>query len=282
MYLERPGAIRCIVPSTQTPVSFLIDGEDTHRLFVELREAVFGACEGTCFGRAALEERYAPESNAGFTAQELAHLVSCRTCLDQVNVILDLPLLEERTPESGLDRDNKSGPNDTDGQGGATPITRKRPSGDGGSRREVPTRSGFQRSMQQLFEHRPDSLQIAVDGETRTSQKVTAETNELHLKLARKEEPSFIEVFSEQGFCLAYLHVDDPGLSDQLEQVETITLSDNRSLVLTLSFAAEVPIVHVVYRDPVIVEMDPMEAAVETEASAPAASPGRLRTSRSR
>ncbi len=245
--LERPEAIRCIVPTSKPSISFSKIGEDTQQLFSELQEAVFSAIEGECFDRVALERRYAEGVEpAGMTTQELSHLVSCRTCLERVNAILHLPMLVDRSPEDGIDRDSSSG---TGGESG---------SGNTGMRKKLskkgPSIRKLERRARELFEHRPGSLEIVVDGDVRSSQKITAEINELHLKLAHKEEPSFIEVLSEQGFCMAFLQVEPPIAARDLEQVETALFSDDRSLVLTLSFAAEGPIVHVLYRDPVMAQ----------------------------
>ncbi len=271
--LKRPGAIRSISSGASAILSFFGEGEGTQKLFSELQGAIFSAVEGPCFERSALEQRYAADSEApGLTALELSHLVSCRACLDEVNSILHLPLLKERSPEHGLDRDNNiSG---SGGTGAKGPQNRWK-------RGKGPSLDKIDRLAKEHFEHRPSKLQIAIDGEVRASQKIVAEVNELHLKLTRKEEPSFIEVFSEQGFCLAYLHVEDPVLSDQLEQVETILLSDDRSLTLTLTFAADVSIIHVLYCDPVLAES--VREEIEEQAlnsialhRKPAVAPGKL------
>jgi RNA polymerase sigma factor (sigma-70 family) len=267
LHLERPGVLRSIAPSAAPLAAQSSEHQDTQGLFAELQQMIFDAVEGECFGRSALKQRYAGDGKLpSLTAGELSHLVSCKVCLDQVNTILQLPLLKDRSPEYGLDRDNPSGPTSgpTSGSGdaGGSGVTEMRKR----SPKKSPPTHKLERRAREIFEHRPDRLQIAIDGEIRTSQKVTAENNELHLKLARKEEPSFIEIFSEQGFCLAYLDVEAPASSDQLEQVETVTLSDNRSLTLTVTFAAEVPIVHVIYRDPVMAEdADEDEYAEEAE-----------------
>jgi DNA-directed RNA polymerase specialized sigma24 family protein len=240
--LERPEALRCILPTNKPSISFSTKGEDTQGLFAELQGAIFSAAEGECFDRAALERLYAAESGVvGLTTQELSHLVSCRACLDAVNVILHLPLLAERSPENGIDRDGSGSSRGA----GITPI-RKKVGEKGLDKRKL------ERRARELFEHRPASLEIAVDGRVRTSQRVTAEINELHLRLAhKKEEAFFIEIFSEQRFCMIFLQVEEPSSADKLEQAETVLLSDGRSLSLTLRFAADGPIVHVLYRDPV-------------------------------
>jgi hypothetical protein len=108
--------------------------------------------------------------------------------------------------------------------------------------------------MREFLEHRPLSLEVAINGETRTTQRVTAEVSELELKLNRTEEPAFIEVFSEQGVRLAYLHVAEPTSCPDLAQHECVELSDGRSLDLRLSCANDLSTVRVVYRDPVFAQ----------------------------
>lgn len=256
LFLERPDAIRCIVPSRNLSLLFSKKGESAHPLFRELQEAIFSAVEGKCLDRAGLERRYgALNADAGLSTQELSHLVSCRICLDRVNKILGLPLLAERTPEDGIDRDRTSGPG-ANGAGGGD-MRRK-------MTRKAPSIRKMERRARELFEHRPSSLEIVVDGEVRTSQRVTAEVNELRLRLGSREEPSLIEVQSEQLYCLACLPVENPDCSERLRQVETVSLSDGRSLTLTVSFGPDDLIVHVLYRDPVMVEMGEADTAIES------------------
>lgn len=260
LLLQRPDVLRFISRNLKAPISFPREEEGTQKVFSELQEAIFSAAEGECLDPKVLEERYkADGEREGWTTQELSHLVSCRTCLDRVNAILELPLLEDRSPEDGIYRD---GGGTGSGVSGDSGIPKK------SSKKKPPTRR-LERRARELFEHRPAKLQIVVDGEVRTSQKVTAEINELQLALARKETPSFIEVMSEQGFCLACLQVDGPDSADRLEQAETSTFSDNRSLVLTLSFASEVPIVHVFYQDPLMSEVEVVQPGPLTVAVRP-------------
>jgi RNA polymerase sigma factor (sigma-70 family) len=254
LLLQRPDVLRFISRNLKAPVSFPREEEGTEKVFAELQEAIFNAPEGECLDPKVLEERYAADgAHAGLTTQELSHLVSCRACLDRVNTILGLPLLEDRSPEDGIYRDS-GGPGG--GGGSRATGTPKKP-----AKKEPPVRR-LKHRARELFEHRPAKLQIVVDGEVRASQKVTAETNELQLALARKEKPSFIEIMSEQGFCLACLQVDDPDSADRLEQAETSVFSDNRSLVLRVSFASEVPIIHVLYQDPLMSEAEVVQPDV--------------------
>lgn len=60
-----------------------------------LQELIFASPAGDCLQFADLQTIYFRESMELPTAQ-LAHLVSCRDCLDQTNQFLELPLLSER------------------------------------------------------------------------------------------------------------------------------------------------------------------------------------------
>lgn len=251
LHLERPNVLRPFASESQRTHFHSVLSDDSQTLFQEMRQAILRSCVGECFGRQELERRYKASPDAGFTTAELAHLVSCSECLDTANAILGLPLLADRSPDDAIGRDDSQGPDG--GSPGPVELTshsskrRKKV-------KEAELRSRLERKMREVFEHRPQSLQIAVNGKLRTSQKVTSELSEFHLKLSRTEKLAFIEVLSEQGIRMAYLHVFDPELQQGLMQSGHIALSDNRSLDLTLSFLGDTPSIHVVYRDPVIGE----------------------------
>ena len=63
---------------------------------------------GKRFGLETLRAKYAA-SDQHFNAEELAHLVSCRSCLDQANGILELLPLDERSPDETIDRNTPPG-----------------------------------------------------------------------------------------------------------------------------------------------------------------------------
>jgi DNA-directed RNA polymerase specialized sigma24 family protein len=258
LHLERPNVLRSFTPKPQRTSFLSALSDDSQTLFLEMQQAIFRSCAGVCFGREALERRYKESQDAGFTTAELAHLVSCSRCLDAANVILGLPLLGDRSPDDAIGRDDSQGPD-----GGSTGPVELPYSGPKRRKKtqEAKLRNRLERKMREVFEHRPQSLQIAVNGRVRTSQKVTSELSEFHLKLGRTEKLAFVEVLSEQGIRIAYHHVFDPALQQGLEQSEHIALSDDRSLDLTLSFLGDTPSVHVVYRDPVMAEEMAEDAA---------------------
>lgn len=249
--LERPGILSNIESSRERSGVVHSIHDNPFRLFRDLREKIFSSCAGECFGRIALKTRYADDalefSISGFSIEELAHLVSCRVCLDDANAILGFPLLEERSPDEVLGRDNPPGPG---ARGGGVPVlvprTNKR-NNDGDRRKRR-----AERLARAIDEHRPQRLLIAVDGDIRASQKITAALSELHVKLRRDEKPAFVEVLSEQGICMAFMLITEPGTESSLDCDLSLELSDGRMLELTVSFAGETPMIRVDYRDPLL------------------------------
>jgi hypothetical protein len=102
-------------------------------------------------------------------------------------------------------------------------------------------RTRLKRCAEEVDQHRPQRLFIVVDGEVRASQKVTAVLNELRVELGRAEKPSFIEVLSEQGICLAFVIVQQPAPERDLYQSHETTLSDDRAIKIVTSFTEETP-----------------------------------------
>ncbi|GGG99467.1 RNA polymerase sigma factor [Silvibacterium dinghuense] len=249
MDLQRPGAIRSINEKRdqKTRVSNGNGAENEQHLFHALRTRIFASCAGECFGRSTLESKYA-QLGQNFTTQELAHLVSCTICLDHANRILGLPLLEDRSPDDAIGRDTPQGP---DGTAGSLPTLISNRS----SRKKKDLerrRTQLKRCAEEVDQHRPQRLFIVVDGEVRASQKVTAALSELRVELGRSEKPSFIEVLSEQGICLAFVIVQQPAPEGDLYQSHETALSDDRAIKVVTSFTEETPAIQVVYRDPLV------------------------------
>jgi len=259
--LERPGVLQQIgsapKPKMQAPVAI----DDSQSLFLSLRARIFKSCSGRCFGVDQLRARY-EQPDHSFTTDELAHLVSCIICLDQANQILGLPLLDERSPDDTIGRDTPQGPGSS-GTSAPTllPSRLRRRKSDSEQRRKQ-----MQRCVLEANQHRPQRLLIAVDGDIRASQRVTAQLSELQVELSRAEKPSFIEVLSEQGICLAFVLVQAPNVNGDLYQSQDAELSDDRMMSIVVSFTTEMPTIQVVYRDPLVVAE---EDAVLNDASNP-------------
>jgi hypothetical protein len=114
-YLRSPQSLRCIGAGK---VHRLARGDfrsDTEGILVALRNPTFAASKAACIPHDVLRRMY----EAGLEPVHktiLAHMVSCRPCLDTVNQILRLPLLSTRDPMEMTGRDNRR-PDDPDGSG---------------------------------------------------------------------------------------------------------------------------------------------------------------------
>lgn len=65
-------------------------------LIGELRQMIFNSRQGKCLQAEELRGIYKSGNEETLSTSKLAHIVSCRSCLDTVNLLLDLPLLSER------------------------------------------------------------------------------------------------------------------------------------------------------------------------------------------
>ncbi|HEY2972629.1 MAG TPA: hypothetical protein VGJ48_08960, partial [Pyrinomonadaceae bacterium] len=205
----------------------------------ELRQSIFTARSGDCRNEEQLRTLYAAEP--ALSTEYLSHIVSCSHCLDEINALLGLPSLAERFPMETFGRDPKppggSGPGD-EGGGGMS-----------GGKTIDKLKQVSRRRMTDVLEHRPKELRVAVNGYVLGSQSVSAESNKLALSVNLNERVGFVEVFSEQGFCLMFSNVGAPP-DGALEQESHVELSEGRTLDLNLNFTGPWPTVDVVYHDP--------------------------------
>jgi RNA polymerase sigma factor (sigma-70 family) len=227
-------------------------------LLSELRQMIFASRRGDCLSRDQLHSLYQrskrddqTEEMVAMSCGELAHLVSCVACLNEVNSMLKLPPLSQRylTDLSGKD------PGDRGGDGGSST---------GGGPRQVPKSAKARKLIEsgrlddwdedarEAFEHKPQELCVAVNGYLLGSQRVGLEQNDLTLSLNPEEKPTFVEVFSEQGIRLSLMSIGDPPPEGTGEQRLQVKLSDARELELTLHFTEPFMTLRVAYHDPAL------------------------------
>lgn len=218
-----------------------------------VQRAIFDSDYGTCRSASEIAHLYAPAAPS-LDADTLAHIVSCRTCLDRINGLLGLPSLCERHPDDGLGggRRPPRGPN------GGGPST--------GSGRETREETGEEtreqiglRRARDVSTRRPTELRIAVNGIVVGGQQVRDSDVSQHLTVQTGERLGFVEVLDERDDRLLLLSVEaaPDGAIDQSAHVE---LSDRRELGVTVSFASTWPIVTVTYKIP---QAAPIRATTE-------------------
>ena len=251
LFLENPDGLVFMskaasetTPGTASLQATMRAHSSTGDLFQELRTQIFRSVQGKCFSREELAALYAPDNHLTIDCAQLAHLVSCAICLDEVNKTLRLPTLAERNPFDVIGRDPRSKGGDG-GKGGSS---------GGGGVGSTPAGTFARRSRRETrvtFEHRPEELQFSANGFVVGSLNIDSERSEQTISINLDEKISFVEVFSEQGMRLLLMNVEPPP-DGPATQTLKVLLSDNRSLQLSLNFDGHWPTLHTLYYDPLL------------------------------
>lgn len=250
LYCQNPEALSFMrkgEASHPTEVGF---GRVTPDILAELRHAIFQSRRGECPSVNDLERLFTSGDRAPVNTGTLAHVVSCLSCLDEINRLLGLPALSSRWEAEATAPDKRSKGGDGRGTGGGASSAN----------------SFIKRSRQrakQVFEHRPKELRISVNGFVLGEQRISSELSELALSVNLDERIGFVEVYSEQDVRLFFLSIEPPpdGLVEQVSRVE---LSDGRALDLMLNFSDTWPKLRMIYHDPLLCETDQQsESAAE-------------------
>lgn len=206
---------------------------DLTRAFAEM---IFSSTYGSCLSVEELKRLYSSETKEAIDTKPLAHIVSCRKCIDNVNELLGLSPLSERYSIDFIGKD--------DGGSGNRP-------GNGGSmngnfdEKVLPI---WRCSSREIFEHQPRQLIVSVNGEAEKSQLIESGRTSIKLKLELSESPQFIEIFSEQMVRFASFYLAD------LENIETQKLScdfsDDRKISLNLIKETSEILIETIYEDP--------------------------------
>ncbi len=252
LFMNEPGRLRFVnarrIAEEDEIKSFSSGGD----LMTELRRMIFLSCQGVCPSPHELSEIYSSGHSEALTTARLAHIVSCPTCLDKVNFMLGLPLLDERS-QPGPDReppDDGSGSGGSGGSGGGTSDGTS-----GGGSADLRQRLG--RHLREISEHKPQELRIAVNGFVVSSLKISSDVTELDLNLHPGEPVEFIEIFSEQDVQMLFL---SSGKGSEAEQWAWIELSEGRTLAAFLRLYG--PSLRVVYKDPSPEELSSSQEAL--------------------
>jgi DNA-directed RNA polymerase specialized sigma24 family protein len=238
-FLTRPESLHFLGSNNRpaTPFSRRHLPESPSAMFAELNRRIFAEPEGPCFAPGRLELLYASNSEEQLTTQDVAHLASCKACLERANRLLRLLGLPLQFSDDFND------PNDD-----------KPPRSTGGSKQEPLTR--MRKKARDIHEHRPKRLELVVDGEVHSAQQITSATSRFQIKLKSASLPSFIEVRSEQKLRLLCLDVENYDVLESSQLQAEATLSDNRALALELNLGGGSPFVDVSYYDPLLEVVD--------------------------
>ncbi len=231
-YLNRPGVLRFLSRGEgRSPTFPRYLPEQPEALFAELQRRIFSETEGTCLPPDELQDRYLRPDAPAFSTQEVAHLASCRACLNHASRLLGLPDLTLRFFTEGDPPADTNPPSARTGDEGLKKLRRK---------------------LRETYEHRPKKLQIVVDGEVRGVQTITSASSNLQIALPPLSQPGFVEVLSEQGVGLLYFDLQQETLEVPAPRVTAVDLSDDRQLSVSLTLAGGAPVIDVSYYDPLL------------------------------
>jgi DNA-directed RNA polymerase specialized sigma24 family protein len=221
LYLAEPGKLqftnRELPPNP--PVSWT--ALPSPALFNELREAILAAREGQCLPEEELLAHYQSSRPSAISCPLLSHIVSCERCLSLIDLHFKRPTLKDREPLDSLSSISDGHHSDVQGVIGLS--------------REAMLRS-VRKYGNEVLDHRPRTLSIAVDGKILASRDVQSEKNMLSARIDRPENTSFVEVFSEQGLRLAFLSLFELPPDGPHQRMQRVALSDDRWIELTLTF----------------------------------------------
>src|SRR5262249_27046734 len=95
LFLTKPVRLRFV--SANSRVRILHPNFSTVDVdpLAELRRIIFQSRQGECLSPEELRDIYETGKDEALTTSTIGHIASCRSCLDQVNELLQLPLLVE-------------------------------------------------------------------------------------------------------------------------------------------------------------------------------------------
>ena len=208
----------------------------TDELLGELRDQLFYASHGACMSAQQLTMRYQNSPDVPIRRDLLAHIVSCRKCLAVVEQIFRQ---NQRPDGSGI-------------AGGIIAMGRR------SSQREQPFSLAkdienvvrrSERRLKEIFEHRPTSLIVAVNGEILASRDVGAAFNGLKVEVLTRDI-KFVEILNEYGIALLSWAVEStPPYGAPVVQ-RLVEFSLGRRLEVDLRFSAQKLVIEVQYHDP--------------------------------
>ncbi len=214
----------------------------------KVRQALFLPKNGCCIPSPELNTLYHDSQVLNGTV--LVHVVHCANCLDQINQLRGLPTLSERQADNGEGRERP--PQKAGGNGGPP-----------NSSISARTSRRLAARPRDTFEHLPQKLRICVNGIELCEQSITAALNELRLTVNFAEKVTFVEIYSELRIRLLFMDVeafpDGP-----MEQTQRVHLSDGRTLKAVLRFTGLLPVLEVIYEDPVLESKVPDESEAVT------------------
>ncbi|GGH17431.1 RNA polymerase sigma factor [Silvibacterium dinghuense] len=198
-----------------------------------LIESIFAASCGHC-PATELERRYAALNAPSLDIDLLAHIVSCRACLEKIRRIgaapPDLPASSSMETGRRRSRSKRSLSSEKDILARIFTHGRER--------------------MREIFYHDPSELVMVLNGEVAAVRDISSARAILKVEARSIEKLELIEIFSEQGLLMLMLPVTEHPPQASPELSSGVVLSRDRNLRLSLRFTAEGALIEAHYFDP--------------------------------
>jgi len=219
-YLKNSGRLRIVTQEVppDPPVRFV--PVSAVELFSEFRETILQADPGDCPPAEKLLNHYRTVNAPPLTCSLLSHIVSCERCLTLIDRHFQRPTLEDREPPQDFASRTELEPKDAS----ALALSYR------AMMRSV------HRQTQRIYEHRPRTISIAVDGKITAFHDVQGACSSLSSRLDYTQNAQFVEVFTDQQVRLALLPIGDRPPEGPDVYAQRVFLSDDRWLELTISF----------------------------------------------
>lgn len=206
-------------------------------LFQELRENIFRERSSDCLQEETLLAHYRTSIPKPIPCSLLSHIVSCEQCLSLLDRHFQRPVWQDREPP-GSSWSTKDG----DGVGAAShPHSGYHA-----------MKSLVRRQKDGIYEHRPRTLSIAINGRIVALHDVQSERSTLASRVEHPETVQFVEVFADQLIRIALLPIEALPPGGSHVHTQTVALSDGRQLELTVSFDGQGLHSEVTYLDPAL------------------------------
>jgi DNA-directed RNA polymerase specialized sigma24 family protein len=236
-HLETSGKLRIATRDVLPDPGLRISPLSSDELFHELRQRIFEAKSSECLPEETVLAQYHTTVLKPIPCDLLSHIVSCGRCLSLLDRHFEHPEWQDREPPGGV--------SNFDGGDGIVSATGR----DSGYQAMM---SLVRRRREDIYEHRPRTLSIAVNGRIVAFHDVQSERSTLASRAEHPETVEFVEVFTDQQVRLALLPIGDPPPSGSYIHTQTVELSDDRRLELKVSFDGQGLHSEVTYLDPAL------------------------------
>ena len=236
-YLEASSKLRIASHDVPPNPALRVSAVSSAELFQELRSIIFEAKSSECLPEETLLAQYRTAIPKPIPCGLLSHIVSCERCLSLLDRHFQRPAGQDREPPA-----SSWNLTDMDGSGSATHLDANYHA----------MMKAARRQRDRIYEHRPRTVSIALNGRIVAFHDVQSERSTLASRAEHPEAIQFVEVFTDQQIRLAFLPIEDLPPGGLHVHTQAVALSDGRQLELTISFDGQGLHSEVTYLDPAL------------------------------